>query len=87
VSEGEELEIRPTNWNPVKAQFKAGNIIDVLGASGELDFDPVTEETTAPIEIWRIHRDGDAFEVCRTWCWDEGEAYDCELAETICQTE
>ncbi len=87
VSEGEELEIRPTNWNPVKAQFKAGNSIDVLGASGELDFDPVTEETTAPIEIWRIHRDGDAFEVCRTWCWDEGEAYDCELAETICQTE
>lgn len=86
VSSGEELEIRPTNWNPVKAQFKAGNGIDVLGASGELDFDPVTEETTAPIEIWRIHRDGEAFEVCRTWCWEGAEPYDCEQNETICET-
>ena len=85
VSSGEELEIRPTNWNPVKAQFKAGNGIDVLGASGELDFDPVTEETTAPIEIWRIDQGGTRFEVCRTWCWDEGEAYDCQVQDVSCE--
>jgi hypothetical protein len=28
--------------------------VDLQGASGNLDFDPATEETSGPIEVWHI---------------------------------
>ena len=37
--------------------------IDVRGASGELDYDPVTEETTAPVEVWGIVNVAGSFEI------------------------
>lgn len=54
VSEGPEVTLQAPSWIDVTAYFAAGEGIDVLGASGELDFDPVTEETTAPIDVWAI---------------------------------
>ena len=59
VSEGPGIDIRPSSWNEVKARFAAGGSIDVNGASGPLDYDPVSGETTAAIEIWVI--DGEGF--------------------------
>ncbi len=59
VSSGTAVEIRPTSWNQVKASFGDGQSVDVTGASGRLDFDPTTAETSAVIEVWTI--DGDAF--------------------------
>jgi ABC-type branched-subunit amino acid transport system substrate-binding protein len=54
LSEGDRVEVRPTNWNRVKQAFASGTSVDVVGASGELDYDPITEETSASIEIWRV---------------------------------
>ena len=48
----------PVLWNTVKATFSAGLSVDVRGASGGLDYDPVDEETTAPIDIW-VLQDGE----------------------------
>lgn len=58
VSDGESLDIKPTNWNTLKARFEAGQSVDVIGASGSLDYDPVTEETTAAIDVWEVNKDG-----------------------------
>lgn len=57
VSEGTLVPIQATNWNPAKADFELGQSIDVVGASGTLDFDPETEETTGAVDIWHIVQD------------------------------
>jgi hypothetical protein len=46
--------VRPSSWNEVKASFSDGVAVNLLGASGQLDYDPVTEETTGPIDVWVI---------------------------------
>lgn len=54
ISSGTAIDVRPTAWNEVKARFAAGESVDVTGASGELDYDSNTGETSAAIEIWVI---------------------------------
>lgn len=61
LSQGVELDIRPTNWNQVKASFEAGTTVDINGTSGPLDFDPSSGETTASIELWTISDSGTEF--------------------------
>lgn len=63
VSAGESIQLRSEFWVPALTAFEAAESVDVVGASGELDFDPVTGETTGPIELWRISDGGDSFEV------------------------
>jgi branched-chain amino acid transport system substrate-binding protein len=53
-----ELEIKPLNFGTVRAKFAAGTAINVVGASGSLDYDPETGETAGPVDIWEI-ADGD----------------------------
>ena len=54
MSSGNEIEARPTTWNAVVESFRAGLSVDISGASGDLDYDPATEETSGEIETWRI---------------------------------
>lgn len=54
LSDGPVIETRPTTWNQVLQAFGRGESVDISGASGDLDYDPVTEETTGEIETWRI---------------------------------
>jgi branched-chain amino acid transport system substrate-binding protein len=59
LSGGPEILIQKIAWNQVQAEFETGGSIDVKGASGELDYDDVTGETSAPIEVWSVRRDED----------------------------
>jgi hypothetical protein len=61
LSEGARLDIKATSWNTAKASFEAGQPVDVEGASGHLDYDPITGETVGPIDIWQINPAGDGF--------------------------
>jgi branched-chain amino acid transport system substrate-binding protein len=54
VSEGPSISIRYSGWAEVLENFENGTSIDVRGGSGELDYDPATEETTANLELWII---------------------------------
>jgi hypothetical protein len=54
VSAGAVTPIIPSSWLGVVTAFRAGNSVNVSGASGEIDFDPLTKNVTAPIEIWNI---------------------------------
>ncbi|HJN77675.1 MAG TPA: ABC transporter substrate-binding protein [Myxococcota bacterium] len=83
ISNGTEILIRPTYWNDVKARFSLSQGIDVQGASGVLDYDPDTEETTAPIEVWQINSWGDGFEHCKTFCWEDGAPVECTLGTEV----
>ena len=58
ISAGDEVDIKPSTWISVRANFEAGESIDVVGASGELDYDVTTGETASPIEVWGVESDG-----------------------------
>ena len=62
VSSGDPLDLGPTDWTEVRANFSGGTAVDVSGASGALNYDPESGETTAPIFVWRINAAGDDFE-------------------------
>jgi branched-chain amino acid transport system substrate-binding protein len=65
VSGGAPMSVIPPSWPAVVAAFRVGRGIDVSGASGELNFDPVTRETTAPIEIWTVASSGGQIAISR----------------------
>ena len=54
ISSGREFNIQPLTWGSVLESFRSGSAINVRGASGALDYDPLTEETSAPIQVWVI---------------------------------
>mgnify|MGYP001204880838 CR=1 FL=1 len=56
------VDVNRDGWNIVKREFKAGRSINITGASGALQYDPETEETTAPIVYWKINDAGTDFE-------------------------
>ena len=49
-----QVDVGRSAWNSVRAEFEAAQPIDVQGASGTLDYDPNTGETSAPIEYWCV---------------------------------
>ncbi len=69
------LPVRPTSWATVVANFETGAAIDIDGSSGSLDFDPETEETTNPIDIWIVSPSGDSLPIlCTVEPGEEDEA-------------
>ncbi len=54
MSAGTDYDITPTTWTSVINEFRSGSSVNVRGASGSLDYDSTTEETTAPIETWIV---------------------------------
>ncbi len=63
---GPEIPVTPANWTKIVDALGAGTAVNVVGASGNLDYDPVTEETTGLINIWKISTDGKAIESSTT---------------------
>jgi hypothetical protein len=59
--ESRDIDIRATTWNDARAYFESGLSIDVSGASGSLDYDPETEETTSAMDVWFINAAGTDF--------------------------
>jgi branched-chain amino acid transport system substrate-binding protein len=59
---GPEISITPANWSKVVDAFGSGTAVNVSGASGNLDYDPGSEETNGLIDIWKISADGRAIE-------------------------
>jgi branched-chain amino acid transport system substrate-binding protein len=72
-SAAEVSKIRPGSWEVVSEAFQQGVSVDVEGASGELDFDPTTGETSGPIEVWIT--DGTGFAPVRV-CQPDGSCED-----------
>ncbi len=77
AAEGEPLPIRPTSWSTVVATFEEGTAIDVDGTSGALDFDPATEETTNPIDLWVVAPGTTSLSIVCTVEPGEEDAADC----------
>jgi branched-chain amino acid transport system substrate-binding protein len=61
-----DMEIKSTSWNSVKATFETGQSVNIEGASGSLDYDPLSGETTGPIDIWVINDARDNFDTIKT---------------------
>lgn len=60
--DGPVVNLRPSEWKAGVEYFEQGQAINVRGVTGELDFDPVTEETTTPIQIWGLASTDDGFD-------------------------
>jgi branched-chain amino acid transport system substrate-binding protein len=65
ISAGMDVPIVPASWLGVSAAFRAGQSINVRGASGDLDYHPVTRDLAAPIEIWTIGSEGGQYTMVR----------------------
>jgi branched-chain amino acid transport system substrate-binding protein len=65
MSAGMDVPLVPASWLGVQAAFRAGQTINVRGASGDLDFNPTTRDLTAPIEIWTIGNEGGQYTMVR----------------------
>ncbi len=65
------VNLRPSEWNQGVGSFVNGESINAVGVSGNLDFDAVEEETTAPIQIWNILATGTKFNVLYTFDAEE----------------
>jgi branched-chain amino acid transport system substrate-binding protein len=69
VTGGKSVNIQASSWYQIVESFRAGQAVDLRGASGELDFDPATEEITAPIEIWVPAQQGQSWGVKARYTW------------------
>jgi branched-chain amino acid transport system substrate-binding protein len=58
LSGGEEFALTPSKWGGMLQRMRSGSGFDIRGASGALDYDPNTEETRAPIDVWTIDTTG-----------------------------
>lgn len=54
LSAGVPVALGATTWPLAVAELEAGRSVDLEGASGDLDIDPVSEELTGDIEVWTI---------------------------------
>jgi len=54
ISAGAAADISGLTWNEIRSLFEAGQSVNVRGASGELDYDSATEETTGEGELWQM---------------------------------
>ena len=73
VSDDDMLDLGPNGWNSIKANFAERQSINVVGASGSLEFDSQTGETVAPLDVWVIRENSsaeDGFEFCVLYCID-----------------
>ncbi|MCA9692853.1 MAG: ABC transporter substrate-binding protein [Nannocystaceae bacterium] len=55
--------VEPTNWEYVRGEFKAGRAINIQGATGDLDYDPVTEETQTELAVKTIQQVGEEWQI------------------------
>jgi len=62
LSTGDAFDVRPGDWDRILSNFRRGDPVDLTGASGPLDYDATTEETTGPIELLTISPSGTTFE-------------------------
>ncbi len=64
LSSGKAFDVQPLFWGGILETLRSGAKVNVRGASGDLDYDPTTEETSAPIQVWTIGAAADgSFEV------------------------
>jgi len=66
VATGDEIQVRPDSWKKVADELAANHNVNVTGASGKLDYNPATEETTGIIDIWKIAPDGMSIQTLTT---------------------
>ncbi|MCA9536361.1 MAG: hypothetical protein KC593_21915 [Myxococcales bacterium] len=58
LSAGLPVALGATTWSTALTELEAGRPIDLAGASGNLDVDPLTEEMTGDVEVWTIDVSG-----------------------------
>jgi branched-chain amino acid transport system substrate-binding protein len=58
-----EVPVTPASWARITDALGSGGTVNLVGASGPLDYDAATEETTGFVDIWKISADAKTIEV------------------------
>lgn len=53
------FQVISSSWGPIVESFRNGTAVELEGASGDLNFDLATEETSADIEVWIVQSNGE----------------------------
>jgi branched-chain amino acid transport system substrate-binding protein len=61
-AQNNELPVTPVNWTKIADALGSGKTVNLSGASGNLDYDNLLEETSGLINIWKISADGKTIE-------------------------
>ena len=69
--EGTKIDINSSSWNTIQANFVDGSSVNIQGASGTLDYNPLTEELESTVEIWKLGSEYDCFALMYE-CTDTG---------------
>lgn len=76
LSSGTPIALGATTFAQALGVLGQGGSVDLEGASGELDYDPVTEETAGDVEVWMIDTtNGPSIEVVRRYTAAELNAF------------
>jgi ABC-type branched-subunit amino acid transport system substrate-binding protein len=71
ISDGEELSVGGSSWANLRDRLAGGETVDLAGASGPIDFDPDTGETTQPFDILTMYEPvGGGLALQFESCWD-----------------
>jgi branched-chain amino acid transport system substrate-binding protein len=76
-SSGPSYDLSQTDWNSITASLEEGTAIDVIGASGPLNYDLETGEMTSPIDVWTVECSGTTASECNIvpqYCVDLSES-------------
>ena len=64
VSSGEEITIQASAWRTIREKTRNGQVFNLVGASGNLDYNSDTEETESPIALQIVNPETlDSFDV------------------------
>ena len=58
-----QLELSTSGWNQIKNQLSSNETVNILGTSGDLDYDPSSEELTTSVDLWKLTNDLTTFEI------------------------
>lgn len=61
LDSGPAFNIQASAWTSVSAALESGGSVNLTGASGPLDFDPITRQISAIIEVFTINAEGTNF--------------------------
>jgi branched-chain amino acid transport system substrate-binding protein len=61
-----EIPVSPASWPRISDTLGSGGTVNLVGASGSLDYDASTEETSGLVDIWKISADAASIETLTT---------------------
>ena len=58
-----QIELSTSGWNQIKDRLSSNQTVNILGTSGDLDYDSETEELVTSVDLWKMVENLTTFEI------------------------